>query len=373
MYDEIVYNFYYFAKGYVLFRLLRFRDSVFPSHSVADAQPSLLKIDVESDLNKNRPRDEKKNTLENLVEKENNIKGSSTPLQLSSETTKERPVISLFSKIQSINSSRSRKHSTFSPIHIHKSPVLAVDELLVVNVPSTMSVSFDAEPISNGNEPNETAPAKLGATLNIELHVTENQTKDPIAPNSDLNDSVNLNDRKNTVEPIEKHVEDETPYKIFQIPSTHRLLSSNRRLATNDMKKYRSALENEFRSQKVLFTTPSAVSRPIINLMNDAGLDDSLNCYKSSPVVIASTSENSQQLTVKRGLNEAQGTMCSHEATTVKKENKIVQNGDKNRIIRINGKDFFVHKKIGQGGSSSVFSAEHRGGKLECALKVCRI
>lgn len=48
------------------------------------------------------------------------------------------------------------------------------------------------------------------------------------------------------------------------------------------------------------------------------------------------------------------------------------KSNDEDKILNINGKDFIIRERIGQGGSSTVFLAEHKGTKLECALKVGR-
>lgn len=184
--------------------------------------------------------------------------------------------------------------------------------------------------------------------------------------------------------------DDETPYKTFQMPtaSMQRLQSnSNHRSilsSAGQRKPSRTQIENEFKSQKVLFTTPS-VSRPIVKKMNNLTLDDSLQCYQSSPMVnksqylspveeersdtdpkpTASTLNASQQMT-----GDCVDT-ASVDVERVKEPDKIVvKSSDEGKILRINGKEFIIHKRIGQGGSSTVFLAEHKDTKLECALKV---
>lgn len=323
------------------------------------------------------PRDaDKNNRSETLVEKRNHLTEPTTSRQLNfnvpSEITKERPVISLFSKIQSINSSQTQKqnHSAVSPIA--RSPVLAFDKVTLRGTPSIESVSFGDKSKSNTGEPNA-----LKCDDNIESIATANHMYDSRTQNTE--GDVNSNNITNTMQPVSELTEKETPYKMFQIPSARRLPPSNRRLATNDLKNSRTAMENEFRSQKVLFTTPSAVSRPIINLLSNVKLDDSLNCYKSSPVVMNTSLQKLPQRSLSSRTLETNNVMPddtnTSEAISIKKMPKerddTAQFNDKNKIIRINGKDFVMHKKIGQGGSSSVFLAEYKDKRLECAVKVC--
>lgn len=193
--------------------------------------------------------------------------------------------------------------------------------------------------------------------------------------------------------------DEETPYKTFQIPptATMRRLQSNSQHRTllssaTQQRKGRSELENEFKSQKVLFTTPSAVTRPALKVMSHLGLDDSLNCYKSSPMVNLSPVKEERQKDTNFASskpidpklnNRTRDSITADSAPNVGKEmapkdsakpNPVAANGnDENKkVITINGKDFVIQKKIGQGGSSSVFLVEHKDTKLQCALKVCR-
>lgn len=171
----------------------------------------------------------------------------------------------------------------------------------------------------------------------------------------------------------------------YQSNSQHRTLLSS----SNQTKTCRSQLEKEFRSQKVLFTTPSAVSLSTCKLMSNLGLDDSLHCYKSSPM--ANLPLNLSPIKEKNDSAPQKSTssICSLETSDKidkqlkssthssnnnqqdDKQNEIVeQKPNDKKIIQINGKDFIIHNRIGQGGSSCVFLAEHKDTKLECALKV---
>lgn len=358
---------------------MRFRNSDLFSDSSIDIQPSVLKTEVNNEESINtswgRQKDKRKTLVQNTEE---SIAKETISRQLNfivpSETTKERPVISLFSKMQSMNSNRSQKQNApaISSFHLQKSP----DEVAIPNSPPfVISSSIVVNGNSNARESNTTILAS--AQYKFKSSPTEYHQNDLHASHSD--DNINPQNTTNKIEAIQKYAEDVTPYKSFQIPQTHRLPPSNRRLVTNDVTKNRSALENEFQSQKVLFTTPSAVSRPIINIMNNVVLDDSLNCYKSSPIVMNSSIEKNQQKPpnyrpVERMNNvNAHVVLDTNEAIPI---GNLVIEGDEieemNKIIRINGKDFVVHKKIGQGGSSSVYLAEHKDRRLECALKVYR-
>lgn len=263
-----------------------------------------LQLDVEIKNNHNSH-----NALTNvLTEKASNSKEPNTSRQLkfnisSDSTTKERPVISLFSKIQTTSIPQCQKQN---------------------------------DALNQSTTPNR---------------------------NPKTSSSISKS--------IQKPSENATPHNPFQMPSTRYLPSSSRRF---DKPKCASALENEFRTQKVLFTTPSAVSRPIIDLLNNVGLDDSLNCYKSSAVLSNCSQDKIQQKTdSSRTFQSIENSKSSQPVPKDQPKCEEVDGlavPDKNKTIRINGKDFIVLEKIGQGGSSSVYLAQHKEKKLECALKV---
>lgn len=280
----------------------------------------------------------------------------------------DRPKISLFSKIQTNETAKKLSDSITSRS----------------SEASWKSKSSDAKSADSLITPLETVTIKHNTTATTKLIdaiapeaklCTELQTPKLKSSNSDGN----KNQKPNTTEG-----EEETPYKSFQMPVT----STMRRMQTSSQhrtllssagqsKKCRSDLENEFKSQKVLFRTPSAVSRPAMKVMNHLGLDDSLNCYRSSPMVNLSP--------VKEERNKSD-TGTPNENQT--KDEKVVKSGDaaindtakvgasankteeKKKIITINGKDFVIQNRIGQGGSSTVFLVEHKQTKVPCALKV---
>ena len=164
----------------------------------------------------------------------------------------------------------------------------------------------------------------------------------------------------------------------MQSTSQHRTILSS----ASQTKKCRTELENEFKSQKVLFRTPSAVSRPTMKVMNHLGLDDSLNCYQSSPMAKMSPVKEEQNKDIKHSTNELHANdlyrstdkLDAAKDVPIKDASKSSATAseatDPKKVININGKDFVVQSKIGQGGSSSVFLVEHKETKLPCALKV---
>lgn len=202
---------------------------------------------------------------------------------------------------------------------------------------------------------------------------------------------INANQKINSATDA-KDPNDETPYKTLEMPPpvTMRRLQSNAShrslmMSSGQPKKCRTALENEFRSQKVLFTTPSAVSRPTIQMMSNINvLDDSLQCYKSSPLAnlpskdersVSKLVEQSQTLTSNYALRPADKVDGMNETAECQPLKPIAndqsrENDDGKKVLHINGKDFIIHQRIGSGGSSSVFLAERKDTKLECALKV---
>lgn len=185
---------------------------------------------------------------------------------------------------------------------------------------------------------------------------------------------------------------DDTPLKTFQVPNPKRVLSTQRPVGLPHRR--RPALESEFRSQKILFTTPTAVSRPTIALMSHVGLDDSLNCYKSPSTTLLRDVEEPSRSILRPVENNVDFGKTEHKAVEqirVKPPEEVKPSaGDKidgmqaksdenscseeeKTTIKINGKDFILQKKIGQGGSCSVFLAVHKNTGRECALKVSQI
>lgn len=286
----------------------------------------------------------------------------------------DRPKISLFSKIQSNDNTKKLSEAITTRVSDASWKAKTAD------VKSVDSLNAPVEALAVTRT--HSAPTKSSDSMLLEHKLcTELQTP---KLKSGVDDSISAAQKTST--------DDETPYKTFQVPQTatmrrlqstsqHRTLLSS----ASQPRKCRTELENEFRSQKVLFTTPSAVSRPAMKVMNHLGLDDSLNCYKSSPMVNLSPVKEERNKENRyssiddlyRSIDKADGKVDASDAepvkasvsTTVSSESED-QKDKKEKIIRINGKDFVVQNKLGQGGSSSVFLVEHKDTKLQCALKV---
>lgn len=288
--------------------------------------------------------------------------------EISKKKEPDRPRINLFSKLQSsdTNSKKANESARSSDLSW---------KTKTAEVSNVDSIAGPVEALT------------IAKTNSTSMKSTDSDLQTPIAKssNSDLRQqSVNL-------VPKPSNNDDETPYKTFQMPqsstmrraqssSQHRTLLSS----ASQPRKCRTDLENEFRSQKVLFTTPSAVSRPAMKVMNHLGLDDSLNCYKSSPMVNNLSPVKEERNKENKVPTNATG--ANHlEQPIAKIDDKLngVDVNDarapsaasetqekKEKIITINNKDFIIQNKIGHGGSSSVFLVEHKDTKLQCALKV---
>lgn len=331
---------------------------------------------------------------------------------------KEKSTISLFSTIQSNNSNSSLKLSPRLNIIKSRSPTnvpkfsQSVNRFNQKGIVPTKSSSYE-DKITSSTLRTDIIPTKSNsfedksADINIELCTPKVTSKSDDTNNRSTADISKVN--KYYKNGLQLELKDETPNKLFQIPSARRIPSSHRLLSSNTSQKCRSVVDEEFRSQKILFTTPTAVPRPTFQLMSNLGLDDSLNCYKSSPMAtnlsavkeVRNFLKPKEQLNIVDRVDDAKNPPkpIQHVEETKQPLKRIdigksvnenhpsdnnfgviikpSQDGegvagkeDKQSIIRINGKDFIIQKKIGQGGSSSVYLAEHKETKLECALKV---
>lgn len=317
---------------------------------------------------------------------ENSAKRDSTSRQLNfddptedalSKKAPDRPKISLFSKIQSNESTKKSNEA----VNTRLSDASWKTKTNEIKNSDSLIAPIEALSVSKAIS----APTKSSESMLLEHKLcTELQTP---KVKSNINESTNTAQKPNA--------DDETPYKTFQVPQTatmrrvqsssqHRTLLSS----ASQPRKCRTELENEFRSQKVLFTTPSAVSRPAMKVMNHLGLDDSLNCYKSSPMTNLSPVKEERKENKYSSIEDLYRSIDKTDAAKSDASNKEEEakananvattatsecedkNDKKEKIISINGKDFVVQSKIGQGGSSSVFLVEHKDTKLQCALKV---
>ncbi|XP_020715854.1 probable serine/threonine-protein kinase mps1 isoform X2 [Ceratitis capitata] len=163
-----------------------------------------------------------------------------------------------------------------------------------------------------------------------------------------------------------------------------------RGLCSTQSQKERTAIANEFRSQKVLFQTPMAITRaPVVCLPNDSitlSLCDSINGAGNTSNTaekihqdIERDPEERQNVKVKskKSLDSAFATTDNAEEKNQNEEQQTNQLSDKSSsssekdsILHINNVDYTIIKKIGCGGSSSVYLAQKNSDKNECALKV---
>ncbi|XP_052868625.1 dual specificity protein kinase TTK [Anopheles cruzii] len=163
-----------------------------------------------------------------------------------------------------------------------------------------------------------------------------------------------------------------------------------RMLTSTALRGSRNTLENEFKSQKILFATPLAIARtPGMSMVNES------LTLSDTPIKIRETKylspidEQPQQLSSKRSTNQLFGHMEKPDAASSKpegqakaaintEENRCKSSTDstqplKERPITINGKQYSVISKLGSGGSSSVFLAKQVASGLECAVKLVNL
>lgn len=153
--------------------------------------------------------------------------------------------------------------------------------------------------------------------------------------------------------PVEK-----TPHRLsdiqFKTPSieyTSRRPSVLSRFPLNSAKS-RSELTREFESKKIVFTTPSMVSRPPLPPLVDQSIDLSLEDSMLNGVApLASPAKDSTCLDLFNG------------------ERPAAESSDD--VLLINGKRFLLEKQIGVGGSSIVFLATKSESEEQLAVKVC--
>lgn len=135
----------------------------------------------------------------------------------------------------------------------------------------------------------------------------------------------------------------ETPLIKFQMPTINR---GSQMLTTQ---KSRVSLEKEFRSQKILFTTPLSISRPPNNII----ANDSISLPMED--VLASSNKN------------------INPDPPVTSLPQITRKIEKPQTIEINNKIYRIHCKLGSGGSSTVFLAGEMSTNIECAVKVVHL
>lgn len=321
-------------------------------------------IKNENDQNASNLDDDLSHSRKLSVIKEESSDGSGSSISQNSITEnveKPKTAISMFGKLLP-------KSPAKPPRAKSKSPVSMLQQLQVNSVSRNVAKTSPFEEKLNEYAGDGNKSAK---TLH-NCEETNSRRAFGIKPKSEA-----------SITATEHDIQDETPLKTFQMPTARRLPPSSHRIlsSSNRPKFSRSALESEFRSQKILFTTPTAVSRPTFALMSNIGLDDSLNCYKSpSTTILHDTFDRrlSPPSVKQHAIQNHKTDTRPIPADDVQTEEAMDDNAntcekDDRKVLKINGKDFVVNKKIGQGGSSSVFLAEHKQSRLECAIKVISI
>ncbi|XP_065095087.1 dual specificity protein kinase TTK isoform X2 [Ochlerotatus camptorhynchus] len=186
-----------------------------------------------------------------------------------------------------------------------------------------------------------------------------------------------------------------TPRDKF--PRSHaRGISSRVISSTAGRSKSRTTLEDEFKSQKILFATPLAtgLSRLPVNANDSLSLSLVDTPIKSkdrplSPIVeqqqpVRATKRSTDELFPatpgpEKRLSPEPVPHPSKDVPPVAAEEKRTTEQQQQQqtkplpVIAINGKEYQVLKKLGSGGSSSVFLAKQVGTGVECALKLVNL
>ncbi|XP_037956822.1 probable serine/threonine-protein kinase mps1 isoform X2 [Teleopsis dalmanni] len=161
---------------------------------------------------------------------------------------------------------------------------------------------------------------------------------------------------------------------------------SQRECELPQSQKTRTDRVNEFRSQKVLFQTPMAMSRaPAHCVPNDSltlSLCDTINlgCESSSKTneSIPLPVENNQ---IAVGKSKKSLENAFHEIDKNKEHQQephfakpaatvYTETSSGEKVLHINNKNYVIMQKLGVGGSSSVYLAKRQYDGKECALKV---
>ncbi|XP_050081572.1 dual specificity protein kinase TTK [Anopheles aquasalis] len=174
-------------------------------------------------------------------------------------------------------------------------------------------------------------------------------------------------------------------FPVVQVRGT-----GSRMLTSTAVRGSRDSVENEFKSQKILFATPLAIARaPVMSMANDS-LNLSLldtPVKQKEPNILTPIVEHRPQPSTKRSADELFGSsepplqepvLVAPTAKVDIKCDSTAETNDhqqppKERSISINGKEYLVMKKLGSGGSSSVFLAKQVSSGLECAVKLVNL
>ncbi|XP_055904169.1 probable serine/threonine-protein kinase mps1 [Eupeodes corollae] len=134
-------------------------------------------------------------------------------------------------------------------------------------------------------------------------------------------------------------------------------------------RKERTAIANEFRSQKVLFQTPMAVARAphLANNSITLSLCDTMNESGTPGTAENQSKSKSPQVRSEAEIKSKKSLAFSEQEAELKNTEAVKS---KENIIMINGSEYEIRKKLGCGGSSSVYLAQRKDSGKDCALKI---
>ncbi|KAH8310677.1 hypothetical protein KR044_002506 [Drosophila immigrans] len=136
--------------------------------------------------------------------------------------------------------------------------------------------------------------------------------------------------------------------------------------------KKRNELDNEFRSQKVLFQTPMTVSRnaPFASDSMTFSLCDTISESPDTPAAPTPRQQN-KELPPKKSL-EGAFSQAEQPALPLPQVTTAAEKSDKanSNVLQIKQHAYQIMKKLGCGGSSSVYLARRQDNGQEFALKV---
>lgn len=179
-----------------------------------------------------------------------------------------------------------------------------------------------------------------------------------------------------------------------KLPQTNIRGMSSRAITSTTTRKSRNTLDNEFKSQKILFATPLAtgLSRPPMGANDSLSLSLVDTPIKSKDRPLSPIVEQQQMRPTKRSTDDLfpatpgpekraspeQSSRTAKEATPAAVTMEELQPVEQPQakpfpVIAINGKEYQVLKKLGSGGSSSVFLAKQMDTGVECALKLVNL
>lgn len=145
---------------------------------------------------------------------------------------------------------------------------------------------------------------------------------------------------------------------IFATPSIKAPLTTGRVIFSSSQHKLRPPRKLDADCQQSLFTTPQAITnRPASSNTSDYLTEHSNSVKKTSFASYLSPIDEE-----KISIDDFQALSASGD-----------DNALTNKVLEINGKDFFIKKKIGCGGSCLVYSGKSKNNGRDCALKMVNL